>query len=470
MSTFTAPEELDAYQYYPHPYIIRGTIASCNFQGWLYQAGTAVPMYNSVLSIYYLLRVKYKVSDEDLRKHTLPAMHVFVLVFAFGTATIALVLQLYNFGGMLGCWISDGCTPGDELENCGRGSNHELFMWLFGGFPVLASLAVTIVTTAMLYCDVRSQEVIAHRRHSYEYDRHSRATSGRSRPDDGEAEALESSENEKISLWGCCRCWLERASERNKISAKVRDSGLLYVIAFWITYLPFLVIELCHLAGSDVPDWIRFANVTLLPLQGFFNIIIYKIPVWQYRRSRRQQARNLSSRVSTAGAARRAHLFTNSGARSGHQVSRDSSTVVRSAGDVPMIVHMSVHSPEPEEATVGIPLSDSLSVHSPEPEEADVEIPLSDSSSAHSPEPEEATVEIPLSDSPSVHSPEPEEATVEIPLSDSSSVHSPEPEEATVEIPLSDSSSVHSPEPEKATVEIPSSDSPSEPDDDVSLP
>jgi hypothetical protein len=82
---------------------------------------------NTCLAIYYLLVVKYAVSEETLRRNVEPAMHLFAISFGGFTAVIGIFLDLYN-NADLWCWIApyplnclDSWTYGEST--CERGDN-----------------------------------------------------------------------------------------------------------------------------------------------------------------------------------------------------------------------------------------------------------------------------------------------------------------------------------------------------------
>ena len=257
-------------------------------QGWIYQVGAAAPMYNSILCIYLLMCIKYRWTDEQLKKLILPMLHAVILVWAIGSATAGLLLELYNFGGILGCWIDDAqeyyCRQGYDLSSCGRGDKSEEFIWYFGVIPVVSALFVTIITTCMLYCHIRGLEKRARRINedaSYNSG-YARSSFGdiENSPEDGRPTLQPASSLSK----NCCQ-----NRTKNHLSKQVLESGILYVFAFWITYAPFLIIAFISATDAAVPDWLRVANVLLLPLQGLCNLLIYRLPRWtRYWRKRRQ--------------------------------------------------------------------------------------------------------------------------------------------------------------------------------------
>jgi hypothetical protein len=114
----------------------RGNEATCTTQGFFLMLGVAIPIYNAMLSLYFLLVVKYKYSDTVLRQWVEPAMHVVAFSWAFGTSVSASVLGLMN-NANLWCWIAP--FPSDCLDswrygeegNCERGDNAWIYRWAF---------------------------------------------------------------------------------------------------------------------------------------------------------------------------------------------------------------------------------------------------------------------------------------------------------------------------------------------------
>lgn len=98
----------------PGPWQARGNHATCAFQGFVTQLGSgALFSYNAVLSIFYLLVIKYNIPERRLRKHEW-ALHIYPLSFGFILATTAAANNwLHN--ATLWCWIAaDPACLGDE--------------------------------------------------------------------------------------------------------------------------------------------------------------------------------------------------------------------------------------------------------------------------------------------------------------------------------------------------------------------
>jgi hypothetical protein len=74
----------------------KGTTATCSAQGYFLTLSVAVPIYNAMLSLYYVLVINYRFSDVFLRRWVEPTMHVVAFVWAFVTATWSASTGLIN--------------------------------------------------------------------------------------------------------------------------------------------------------------------------------------------------------------------------------------------------------------------------------------------------------------------------------------------------------------------------------------
>jgi hypothetical protein len=111
-----------------------GTTATCSAQGFFLTLSVAVPIYNAMLSLYYVLVINYQCSDTTLEKRVEPAMHAVAGVWAFFTALYSASTGLLN-NANLWCWIAplpQGCKDsfryGDEAD-CIRGDNWWIYQW-----------------------------------------------------------------------------------------------------------------------------------------------------------------------------------------------------------------------------------------------------------------------------------------------------------------------------------------------------
>lgn len=74
----------------------QGNTASCSAQGYFLMLSVAVPIYNAMLSLYYMLVINFKFTDSTLRRRVEPAMHLVAFFWSFGTATWSASIGLIN--------------------------------------------------------------------------------------------------------------------------------------------------------------------------------------------------------------------------------------------------------------------------------------------------------------------------------------------------------------------------------------
>ena len=140
-----------------------GTQQTCSAQGFFIQANIASPMYNFCLSLYYLLLVKFSISETRIGKRIEPWMHAGTITFSLGTSFVCLGLGMFNSAN-LWCWISalpKGCEQSYNNSGettCTRGDNAEIFRWAFFFAPLWTSIVGSMVAMFMLFKAVRTQE------------------------------------------------------------------------------------------------------------------------------------------------------------------------------------------------------------------------------------------------------------------------------------------------------------------------
>lgn len=222
-----------------------GNDASCNALGFLFQFSGNVFWYNGMLSFYYLVTIVYGWTEQHFERIA-PYLHVVIFAYSFCTATLGLVREWYyplDIGG--GCWISHyprGCT-GDECRSDEIG-------WIVAGYPVLCMMLLVIVSNVMIYFHVR---------------RTMRRSVGHSFTN-------------------------TMAVSQSKRIRQVAIQCFLYVLVFWCTIMPWIVIR-----GLDGADYtadneskifpILVLNSLAAPSTGCFNLLVYLRP--QYRKCRR---------------------------------------------------------------------------------------------------------------------------------------------------------------------------------------
>jgi hypothetical protein len=148
MSTWPIPPETTYGQVWA-----AGNQQACSTQGFVLMLAIAVPIYNAMLALYYMLVINHNVTDRSLRLYFEPFVHAVAFAWAFGTAITAAVMGMYN-NSNLWCWIAP--LPHDCLDswrygkqgNCVRGDNAWIYRWAFYFAPLW--LCILIASTYKL--------------------------------------------------------------------------------------------------------------------------------------------------------------------------------------------------------------------------------------------------------------------------------------------------------------------------------
>ena len=106
-----------------------GSQTTCAIQGFFVQMAIVVPIYNCYLALYYLLVIKYKVSEERIKFVIEPVMHVFAICFGLMTAIASLIMGLYN-NANLWCWIAVPPPNDYNIEQDGNSEGNNKWVWI----------------------------------------------------------------------------------------------------------------------------------------------------------------------------------------------------------------------------------------------------------------------------------------------------------------------------------------------------
>eukprot|EP00543_Licmophora_paradoxa_P010299 CAMPEP_0202476354 /NCGR_PEP_ID=MMETSP1360-20130828/93377_1 /ASSEMBLY_ACC=CAM_ASM_000848 /TAXON_ID=515479 /ORGANISM="Licmophora paradoxa, Strain CCMP2313" /LENGTH=520 /DNA_ID=CAMNT_0049103557 /DNA_START=170 /DNA_END=1732 /DNA_ORIENTATION=+ len=70
------------------------------------------------------------------------------------------------------------------------------------------------------------------------------------------------------------------------LTKRTLETGIMYSVGFLLAYCPGFLLGAARFIGENTTkinsrwQWVRFLNAVLLPLQGFFNFLIYTSPTW----------------------------------------------------------------------------------------------------------------------------------------------------------------------------------------------
>jgi len=154
LSTVPMPQESGEYSY--------GNVATCTLQGFFVHFNIASPLYNLMLSIYFLLSVSFNWKKADIKAKAELWLHGIPFTWAFVTALVIVVQDGFN-DSSLWCWINStpkGCfdseDPEMECERCGQCPSRYWMSFFF--IPLWLAAFGTIVVMGMLVHSVRKTE------------------------------------------------------------------------------------------------------------------------------------------------------------------------------------------------------------------------------------------------------------------------------------------------------------------------
>lgn len=141
-----------------------GNTATCSAQGFFVQFSAASPVYIASLTTYFMLKIRYNVSDEVLSKRYEFWFHAIPVTVAVGGGSIGAALKIFNPIALpeLGCWvapfprgchITGGCTRGYKI-----GQFSDYYAWALAFSWFFLSFLVVLVTNVIIYSFIRRQE------------------------------------------------------------------------------------------------------------------------------------------------------------------------------------------------------------------------------------------------------------------------------------------------------------------------
>jgi hypothetical protein len=203
-----------------------GNHFTCSLQGFFYQMGMAVPCYNASLCIWYLMSIKYNMRPDIFRAKVEPFCHAVSILLPLGSAIALASLDMYGDRRYL-CWIKDDST-------------FSLLLMLLTGVLPMVSFLIIVYCLGATYHALHSQEIAGRR--------YSTSPTGMN--------------------------W--RPNVQLQVKKQALKQGLLFSFAFIITFLFPGINLLYHNEKNPTP--FSYPRALFLPLQGFWNLVIYARP------------------------------------------------------------------------------------------------------------------------------------------------------------------------------------------------
>jgi len=244
-----------------------GTRSTCNAQGMSIMFGsTAAPFYFLSLQIYYLCRIKYQTSSENMRKVE-PFLHGVPILVGLVSAFVALVTDSMNPGTRGYCWLQDfplHCTTDQDVE-CIRGTTGYITQRKFLiVLPFFVNTILIGITMWMIYTSVKKRD---------------------------SRDALHNFEASVMHNDGVQRQSTSRSPRRGSFirspeeilksqytkSRKARQRIMHYFVAYVLAYI-FPVVDLILHKVLCINTLLEILVMIFYPLWGFFNLVVFIHP------------------------------------------------------------------------------------------------------------------------------------------------------------------------------------------------
>jgi hypothetical protein len=142
----------------------RGTIATCSTQAFFVQLVPSIVLYMAALNTYFMLKIRYNVSDAVITKHYEIWFHAIPIAVWLFFGTLGLSLKIFGPIGLpeFGCWLgsypygcafTDTCTRGYQLSQY-----LDWYAWTFVFMWFFLSFIVILVNSILIFTAIRKQE------------------------------------------------------------------------------------------------------------------------------------------------------------------------------------------------------------------------------------------------------------------------------------------------------------------------
>jgi len=225
-----------------------GNRATCNIQGLGFDIGIfGSLLYTTMLSIYFVMVVVY--SKPEDAKRIEPFFHVISIFIPLGFGILTLMTKNYNDSGT-GCWIVSyplNCTdPHNDVE-CIRGEHAYEHAWVLHGIANTFCILIVIACMVRLVWFMRKRLEKMNKYGANEFGTKVNKTESKK-----QRNGLRKSKNEQQKMF---------------------TQAMLYIGSLILSYMFCYAYEM-----KRNNFWLYLLEVTLLPLQGIMNFLIFIRP------------------------------------------------------------------------------------------------------------------------------------------------------------------------------------------------
>ncbi|GFH57093.1 hypothetical protein CTEN210_13569 [Chaetoceros tenuissimus] len=250
--------------------LVLGNQTTCNIQGFFFTLGAnSTLQYTLFLFIYYLLSIRYKMTNEQLSKRIEPIMHFFCNAYGLMLAITFLVTEAYNPTPMdvfcTSTFLPYWCPTepeGDAFDECVLRINPIVYpiRWVL----IIASVIFSLVTLVSLF-------LIVHAIYKQEKMLKAYVTQNK-------MNANKNGNDKRVGI----------IKDDFRFTRKIAKEALMYLLAF-IAVNIFSALTLYNgkyemgIYGKRI---VAYFHLALRPLQGFFNLCIFVYHKYEHLKRR----------------------------------------------------------------------------------------------------------------------------------------------------------------------------------------
>jgi hypothetical protein len=242
------------------PWRAIGNAVTCTAQGFALQLGATLFCYNAFLSIFFVLVINCSVSEATLKKREW-ALHIFPILFGLTTATVPAALGWYH-NASLWCWLGTDpdCLDDNDSAYCEKFDTVMTFRWIFFFGPLWICFAIEMVCLFVVFKSVRRQE-----HQSRRYNKQATIV-----------EVTAEAESESPASTPARQNIFQDLPRTRQVATQ----AVLYILAFYNTYIFATINRILQQSNGSSPFAILMLHSLSLPMQGFWNFLIYRRPFY----------------------------------------------------------------------------------------------------------------------------------------------------------------------------------------------
>jgi hypothetical protein len=251
-----------------------GNTYTCNAQGFIASFGASTMFgYNATLCIFYACSIAFNMKQRNIQKYVEPIIHGLPILCSLLYAIPPLILDMYNPGITSYAWCAPLPYPDECLYHdvdCVRGSPEAMnFLMTLLTFLIFTDFSIILTSLVLVIWKVSSKERLLRK--------------------------LTLFVNKRMNHHSD----LAAVVKKHNFTKVVAFQALAYILALLLSLLLPLLRAMNFASGDDESDKLQNkvasvdkAILVLLPLQGFFNLIIFIAhKICNYRRADSTSAR-----------------------------------------------------------------------------------------------------------------------------------------------------------------------------------